>query len=136
MDLSPHFSLTEMTRSDTGLRHGLKNDPSQREIDYLHKLCDTMMEPIRALLCVPIHVNSGFRCPEVNALVKGKPNSAHLDGRACDFVPMGMGLDRAMNMIISSGLPYDQLILEYGAWIHVSIPKDGQPPRKQVINIT
>ena len=135
MDLSPHFTLSEMTRSETGLRRGLKNEPNAGEIRNLERMCETMMEPIRDLLSVPIHVNSGYRSPAVNAAVGGKGNSAHVDGRACDFVPVGMSLDHAMSKIRISGLPFDQIILEYSAWIHVAIPREGVAPRCQVLVI-
>lgn len=133
--LTEHFSLVEMTRSEAGLRRGIPNVPNAGEIANLQRLCETVLEPIRALLNVPMHVNSGYRCPAVNAAVGGKGNSAHLDGRACDFVPMGMSLDHAMGLIQHSGLPFDQLILEYGAWIHVSIARTGSDPRGQVLVI-
>lgn len=135
VQLTEHFSLVELSRSEAALRRGIENVPNAGEIDNLRRLCESILEPIRALLNVPMHVNSGFRCPAVNLAVGGKGNSAHLDGRACDFVPVGMSLDHAMGLIRASGLPFDQLILEYGAWIHISIARAGVDPRGQVLVI-
>lgn len=135
VELTQHFTLEEMCRSGAALRRGIDNVPNAGEIDNLRRLCETILEPIRALLNVPMHVNSGFRCPVVNAAVGGKGNSAHLDGRACDFVPIGMSLDHAMGLIRASGLPFDQLILEYGAWIHVAIARTGVDPRQMVLEV-
>lgn len=136
VELTQHFSLEELTRSEAGLRRGIPNVPNAGEIANLQRLCETILEPIRALLNVPMHVNSGYRCPAVNAAVGGKSNSAHLDGRACDFVPVGMGLNHAMGLIRASGIPFDQLILEYETWIHVSIARVGSDPRGQVLVIS
>lgn len=124
-----------MCRSEAALRRGIENVPNAGETDNLLRLCETILEPIRALLNVPMHVNSGFRCPAVNAAVGGKANSGHLDGRACDFVPVGMNLNHAMGVIQHSGLPFNQLILEYETWIHVSIARVGVDPRGQVLAI-
>lgn len=135
VELTEHFNLEEMTRSEAGLRRGLTNVPNAGEIDNLRRLCETILEPVRALLNVPMHVNSGYRCPAVNAAVGGKGNSAHLDGRACDFVPIGVSLDHAMGLIRHSGLPFDQLILEYGTWIHIAIARYGVDPRQEVLVI-
>lgn len=117
------------------LRRGLDNTPNAGEIRNLQALAETMLEPIRAMLGVPLHINSGYRSPSVNAAVGGKGNSAHLDGRAADFVPIGMYLRDAFEKIKASDLPFDQLILEYGSWIHVAIARQGVDPRRQVLEI-
>lgn len=133
--LSEHFSLDEMTRSDTGLRRGLENAPNAGEVRNLVVLCETILEPIRSMLGVPLHINSGYRCPAVNSAVGGKVASAHMDGRAADFVPIGMYLREAFDKIKASDLPWDQLIIEFGTWIHVAIPRQGVDARRQVIEI-
>ena len=135
MEFPQHFTLAELTYSGTGLRRGLANNPNDEQVANLWRLCAVLLEPIRALLGVPMHVNSGFRSPAVNAAVGGKANSAHLDGRACDFVPIGMSLAHAVDLIHGSGLPFDQLILEYDAWIHVAVERTGSNPRGQVLKI-
>ena len=133
MELSPHFSLEELVHSDVAIRRGLDNTPNQGEVTNLRRLCETALEPTRWLLGVPLRVNSGFRAPAVNAAVGGKQNSAHLDGRACDFVPVGMDLGEAFQMIRQSSIPYDQVILEFNAWIHLAVAKAGVDPRRQAL---
>ena len=127
--LSPNFTLEELLSSQTALRRGIKNVPTPDEVLNLHRLATTLLEPIRALLGVPLHVDSGYRSPVLNAMIGGAKDSAHLDGRAADLVPIGMGLREAFDKIRASALPLDQIIIECGAWIHVAIAPDGQPPR-------
>lgn len=136
MQISSHFSLDELTHSDVAARKGLDNAPNAGEISNLVRLAEHLLEPIRDLLNVPLRVNSGFRSPIVNSLVGGATGSAHMDGRACDFVPVGMDLSQAFDAIRRSNLPYDQLILECNAWIHVAVARVGADPRRQALLAT
>lgn len=133
MEITPHFSLEELAHSDVAVRRGLDNAPNAGEVANLTRLCETLLEPARWLLGVPLKVNSGFRSPAVNTIVGGKPNSAHMDGRACDFVPVGMSLGEAFFLIRQSSLPYDQVILEFNSWIHLSVAPVGVDPRRQAL---
>lgn len=81
---------------------------------------------------VPLQINSGYRCTAVNAKVGGVHSSAHVDGRAADFVPLGMYLSDAFDKLRYSDLPYDQIILE-PTWIHLGISRDGVEPRKDML---
>lgn len=133
MRLSPHFTLDELARSETALRHGRNNHPGPDEIANLERLCRDLLEPTRALLGVPLHVNSGFRTLAVNTLVGGSKTSAHMDGRAADVFPVGMDLRQAFDWIRGSTLPFDQAIEECGAWLHLAIARDGEEPRRQAL---
>lgn len=113
--ITPHFSLEELTRTDTGL----ENDPGIALAGNMARLASTL-EQVRELLGVPLDINSGFRTEEVNRRVGGVRNSAHLFARAADFVPRGMSIDDAFESIRKSGITYDQLILE-PTWIHIGI---------------
>lgn len=121
MNLTPHFTLEELTFSQYAARHGLDNKPSDEIIANLRKLA-AKLEEIRALLKSPIIVSSGYRSPAVNAAVKGSKNSAHMLGLAADFTAPGYGsVIRAARKIAASGIRYDQLIYEYDAWVHVGL---------------
>jgi hypothetical protein len=123
--LSEHFSLAELTVTNTGL----PNEPTHAIIDRL-KHTAAGMEQVRALLGKAIVVNSGYRSPAVNAKVGGSPTSDHMKGDACDFVcpDFGSPLEVA-DAILSSGIKFDQLLKEYG-WIHVSF---GPRMRQQAL---
>lgn len=131
--LTPHFSSEELSHSDVALRRGYDNTPNAGELANLARLAGSLLEPARALLGVPMQVNSGFRCPSVNAAVGGAQNSAHMDGRACDFVPVGMDLVAAFEKLAHSGLPYDQIIIECNAWVHIAVAQVGVNPRRMAM---
>jgi hypothetical protein len=117
--LTEHFSLEEMTFSETAVRHGISNRP---DAETMVRLAQTArgLERVRDLLGAPVRVTSGFRAPAVNAIVGGSPGSAHLCGRAADFKsPFGDPF-AVCRVIAASDLVFDQLILEFGAWTHLS----------------
>ena len=128
--LSEHFTLGELTYSSTALRHGIDNTPDETVKAHLKDLCDTILEPMRSLLGVGIHINSGYRCPEVNVIVNGADTSQHMLGGAADTVPRGMDLREAFDKVRKSDIPYDQIIIECGSWIHISLANEGKKPRK------
>ena len=117
MNLSPHFTLAELTRTSTGL----PNDPTPSQVAALTSLCVHVLEPIRALLGAPLRINSGFRSAAVNAAIKGAAGSQHMRGEAADIVPVGVDVETAMGLIAAARLPVDQVIVyPRGGFIHVS----------------
>ena len=125
--LSPHFSLEELVHTDTGL----PNSPSVEQGADLVRLCDTILEPMRALLG-PLKVNSGFRSQAVNDAIHGAHNSQHMKGQSADVVPMKQSLEFSFQWIKATTIPFDQLIIE-PSWIHVSVSPPGHPPRRQTL---
>lgn len=138
--ISPHFTLGELTRSRTAKRLGIRNRPDEMQESELRRLASTLLEPIRTLLGVPLQINSGFRSVTLNHAVGGVRNSAHLDGRAADFVPQAMNLQDAWEAIKDSGLPFDQLIFEQSpdgaTWLHVALPRFNELPRREAFALT
>ena len=132
--LSPHFTMAEMIFSEIALRKGLDNVPDQAITSNLVLLCTNILEPIRNILGVPIHINSGYRSVKVNKEVGSTAvHSAHIDGRAADFVPVGVSLLDAFSNLRSRLQGWDQLIIECNSWIHVSIPRAGEKPRREAL---
>ncbi len=117
MKISEHFTLEELSFSETAARLGLDNTPGLMVMKNLG-LVATVMEGIRTLLgSRAITVHSGYRSPQVNKAVGGTANSAHCVGLACDFVCPEFGTPyEVARTVLESGIDYDQLILEYG-WV-------------------
>jgi hypothetical protein len=131
MKISEHFTLEELSFSETASRCGLENIPDAVATANLERIA-ALMEKIRTLLgSRPIVVHSGYRSPRLNKLVSGVITSAHCRGLACDFVcPMFGGPVEVALAIVRSELEYDQLILEDG-WVHVSLPEVALIPRRE-----
>lgn len=131
MQLSEHFSLAEMTRSETAARQGLSNDCPASLISRLTATAQDM-ERVRSILDgKPITIFSGYRSPEVNRAVGGVSDSAHCLCYAADFMSQGFTIARAIDIIRQSPLKFDQLIDEFGAWVHISFDPRN---RRQVMS--
>lgn len=135
MQLSPHFSLTEMTRTGTGL----SNAAPPQAIANLTALCVNVLEPIRIHFGKPVQINSGYRGPAVNRAVGSKPTSQHAKGEAADIEIPGVS-NLALARWIAANLTFDQLIAEAvkandpsAGWVHVSY---APRMRGQVLTMT
>lgn len=118
--LSPNFTLDEFTFSETAVRLGVPNVPPKEILDRLHITAQNM-EHVRAELGHPVAITSGYRSREVNRLIGGSVNSAHCDGWAADFVCRTYGDPYQVCLkLLDSGIKFDQLIMEYGRWAHIS----------------
>jgi zinc D-Ala-D-Ala carboxypeptidase len=126
MNLTANFSLAEMVKSDTALRHDMDNTPGEAEIANLKTLCEKVLQPVREHFQRGVKVNSGFRHPEVNAKVGGSKTSDHCKGQAADIEIPGIA-NADLAVWIMDNLEYTQLILEFytpgvpdSGWVHVS----------------
>jgi zinc D-Ala-D-Ala carboxypeptidase len=136
MSLSDHFSLMEMTKSQTAERLGIDNTPSDEITGLLEGMCASVLEPIRAHFGVPFSPSSGYRSEALNKAIGGSPTSAHCAGLAVDIeVPGVSNIDLAR--WVQNNLVFDQLILECwtgepgSGWVHVG--NDLLEPRRQVL---
>ena len=117
-----HFTIKELCRSATAERLGIDNTPPRSAVTALHELVDHVLDPLREAWGGPIHVNSGYRCPELNRAVGGTPYSQHQRGEAADITVGTPARNRRLLALIKRlNLPVDQCIDEKGCrWIHVS----------------
>jgi len=140
MNLTANFTLEELVKSETALRHDMDNTPGEAEIANLKTLCEKVLQPVRDHFQRGVKVNSGFRHPEVNAKVGGSKTSDHCKGQAADIeIPGVPNADLAV--WIMENLTYTQLILEFytpgvpdSGWVHVSY--DPANLKKQVLTAT
>ena len=117
-----YFTIRELTRSETARRLCIDNTPPASAVTALHALVDNVLDPLREAWGGPIRVNSGYRCPKLNRLVGGTPNSQHQRGEAADITVGSRSANRRLLALIKRlDLPVDQCIDEKGCrWIHVS----------------
>jgi uncharacterized protein YcbK (DUF882 family) len=129
MNLSPHFTLDELTHTD---HREIDNTPTQDEISNLQQLANFLEEVKTVLGGKPIMISSGFRCKALNDAVGSKDTSQHRTGFAADFRVPGMTPDEVVRAVIASGIGYDQIIREFDRWTHISVADN---PRKQALII-
>ena len=131
--LSPNFSLAEMTVTSTGLA----NVPTGQLLQNLTYTAQ-QMEKVRAILGnKPIQVNSAYRSDAVNRAVGGVTTSAHSFGFAVDFVCPQFGTPyEVCEALIKGGMKFDQLIHEKRRWVHIGFGlKSGISNRQQVLTL-
>ena len=131
--LTNNFSLAEAIRSEAAQRLNLYNRPDPAQFGAI-KHTARQMERVREILGNnPIIVSSWYRCERVNEIVGGTPTSAHLSGYAVDFTCPRYGtVTDICRAIVASGIEFDQLIWEYGRWVHISF---APAMRQQVLHI-
>lgn len=139
MKLTQHFTLEEMTKSQTGSRKGIDNTAGPEVVENLKQLCENVLEKIRAHFTKPLTINSGYRGPKLNKAIGGAKTSQHLTGQAADIEIAGVD-NLTLFSWIRDNLEFDQLILEYykigvadSGWVHVSW--NSSRNKKQVLTI-
>jgi len=137
MNLSTHFTLEEATYSETAIRMGIPNMPSEVQLANMKHAAEGM-EKIRDILGGKgIHINSWLRLPNVNVAVGGSKISAHMDGFAIDFTcaPFGNPLT-ICKTIEASGLKFDQMIHEFGdlGWTHISFAPEMRGQKLTILH--
>ncbi len=140
MNLSPNFSLHELTKSETALRLDIDNTPGEAETESLRLLCEKVLQPVRDHFGKGVKVNSGFRSSATNQATGGSKSSDHVKGQAADIEIPGVA-NADLARWIMDNLDYTQLILEFytpgipdSGWVHVSY--DPNNLKKQELTAT
>ena len=140
MNLTKNFTLEEMIKSETALRHGMDNIPGEAEVAALKLLCEKVLQPVRDHYGKGVKVNSGYRSPDVNAKVGGSRTSDHCRGQASDIEIPGVP-NAELAEWIKDNLEFRQLILEFytpgvpdSGWVHVSYVAEDN--KKEVMTAT
>ena len=129
-----HFTIKELSHSDTALAKGIDNFPTAEAISNLTKLVDNVLDPLRDKYGKPIRISSGYRSAILNRSVNGATSSQHRLGEAADITAGSKEENRKLFEIIKSELPFDQLIDEKDfSWVHVSFREGCN--RKQVLKL-
>lgn len=136
MRVSKHFTLAELTKSQTALRMDIDNNPTPADLYNLHQLCDNILQPVREHFGRPVTISSGYRSVELCLAIGSSENSQHAKGEAADFEVLGVD-NKTVAEWIKDNLDFDQLILEFysdddpqSGWIHCSYAENN---RKSVL---
>jgi len=132
MQLTPNFSLEQLIHSETAERERIDNTPAPEIVENLRLLAQGL-EQVRMLIGLPLEISSGYRCPELNMRVGGANTSQHTKGQAADFTCDEFGPPvEIIKAIRDSDIEFDQCILEYARWVHISF---SAAPRGKVLTI-
>ena len=139
MQMSPHFKLSEFTKSETAIRKKIDNTPNAEHAQNLKNVCEKILEPVRNHFGKPVRINSGYRGPALNAAVGGSSKSQHCNGEAVDFEIDGLA-NPELAKWVTENCEFDQCILEFydpkegpnSGWVHASYTTSG-PNRKQIL---
>lgn len=122
-NLTPNFNFSEMTYTSHKNLLAINKTSAEKIKEDIYKLA-LFAEQVRAILCVPMTITSGYRCKELNKAVGGSSTSQHTKAEAIDFIPSKMTVSQAYDKLRISCLVYGQLIIEHSGskeWIHVSM---------------
>ena len=124
--ISKHISYKEGVHSNTAIRRGIDNTPTDDQLYFMEIVAEEVFEPLREWVGGPIKINSFYRCPELNTAIGGSATSQHCKGQAMDIDDtFGKATNAEMYNFIKENLDFDQMIWEFGdddnpAWVHVS----------------
>ena len=125
--VSLHLTWGETTTTDHLEFMDAQHDLCPAIVNNITRFANGLFEEAREVVG-PLHVNSLYRCPALNAVLPGHAKfSRHMDGLAADLVPLDMPMLDAYKALLKSRVAYDQLIWEYGRWIHLGDVVSGHP---------
>lgn len=148
-----HFTMEELTRSDTARARGLDNTPTEEHARRIAETVERLLDPLReawALRCARegwrspgLRVSSGYRGFRLNRAVGGSASSAHCVGLAFDLVPLNGRLAefKAFCREWLRGRAFDQLISEdenaagVPRWIHIGYKNRQGGQRRQMLSM-
>lgn len=106
-----NFESRDFWYSKIAEKNNITNVPPQSAMVGLMILGDKL-QFIRDRIDIPLILFSVFRCHQLNRLIKGSPNSAHLQGLAADLLFKGKTIEETCDLILQTGVVFDQLLLE------------------------
>jgi len=121
MRLSKNFTLEEFLVSQEAVRRDIDMTPPAEVIENLQRLVTGCLQPLRDEVGAGIYISSGFRPLELNTAIGGSKTSAHMRGDASDLKVSGQSPFDTCELIVAMDLPFDQVIHEFGAWVHLGV---------------
>lgn len=138
--LTEHFTLEELTHSDTAAARGLDNTPTPDVAANLLEVAKVLEYVRRIAGARPIKVSSGYRSLKLNSIIGSKPSSMHVQGLAADINAVGLSAKELVTLVAPhvQELGIDQLISENSGgttWVHIGLAREDREPRNQVFSI-
>lgn len=124
--LTANFRLSEFERSDTATQHKIDNSVPAALLPNVQRLAEFLQELRDKLGFKRIDISSGYRGDALNRMVGGVTTSSHSKGLAADISVPGLTAEELFQAIIKSGVEFDQVIQEFGRWVHVGLAT-GKP---------
>ena len=131
LKVSKWFTLAEFTKSTKATILGIDNTPNEAIISNIKFFASNCLDKVRDVFGLPVVIWSGYRCKLLNKAVGGSVGSDHMRGLAADFKIKGYTVREAIAKIVAAGIEFDQLIMEFDSWVHISMRPGGN--RKQIL---
>jgi len=127
MKITEHFNWDEVIFSETAARQDIDNTPPLDLHPNIMRMAK-FMEQVRYIVGGrPIFISSWYRSPELNKAIGGSKTSSHMKGLACDCIcPMLGSPLKFSKAIANSDLDYDQVINEFGRWVHIGLAEGNR----------
>jgi len=124
MNLSKHLTLEQAVFSETAVRKGINNAPTNEHLENL-KFLGLYVDKIKDRF-PDVTFNSVYRSKALNKAIGGSLKSFHSQGSAVD---MNCSNKKALFDWIRSNMDFTELIYEFGndiqpAWVHFAIVKN------------
>jgi zinc D-Ala-D-Ala carboxypeptidase len=129
--ISNHFTYGQLVATEHRDLIQKNFDEGKQYLNNMITWCKIIGEPIIDLIGIIPHINSCFRCLDLNKAVGGSLTSQHMMAEAGDTTyDESESLTTVFNTIAGSNIPFGQLIYEFSSWIHVSYEDKINHPNK------
>lgn len=140
LNFAPNWPLSRLIHSDTAKAKGIDNTPPDALMENLARLSRALATIESALKerfpGAKIWIESGYRCPTLNKALGGSSTSSHMEGSAADIKFSGCTITE-LAQVIKDSVPYfDQIISEFGRWVHLGVRVGEKGRRNQLLTAT
>jgi zinc D-Ala-D-Ala carboxypeptidase len=134
MKLSKFVNLSDAIKSQTAIRKGIDNSPTEAHLENIKRTSE-LFDKIKEKFPKAV-ISSFYRSDKLNKAIGGSKTSQHSTGEAIDIDSQDNLFNAEIFNFIKLNLPFDQLIWEFGNsqnpdWVHVSVKAEKN--RNQVL---
>jgi zinc D-Ala-D-Ala carboxypeptidase len=116
------YRLADLTSSQTARQRGFAEQfsPPPEVVANLATTVNQVLLPVERIFRQRPRITSAYRAERTNRAVGGAANSQHVSGQAIDYTVPGQTVEETIRRVAGSGQDFDQLIDEFGRWVHHS----------------